>query len=119
MKSKTNKRKLPDFRKMSHEEEAHWWESHDAGEYDGEFEEVELQLAAGATKAPAKLRELSRRLVASNLESAINVRLTNRAHDRLRLMAREKGVGIATLARMWILEKLKRSEKGAMQSQSL
>jgi hypothetical protein len=107
MTTKNTNKRLPDFNKMTYEEEAHWWETHDTSEFADEFEKVKMKIAPSALDVPEELRELSRQLVKSNLESAFNIRLTNRDHNKLRIVARQKGVGIATLARMWILEKLR------------
>ena len=106
MTRKQKKRKLPDFTKMSYEEEARWWDTHSLADYEDEFEEVDLKLEPGAARAPDKYRELSRMLAAENLESAIRVRLTKQARSRLKVIAGQKGMGIATLVRMWIMEKL-------------
>ena len=109
MAKKRDERKLPDFDKMTYAEEAHWWDTHSFADYLDEFEEVEVKFEPGALTAPKKLRELSRRLVAEHVNSAINIRLTKRDHINLRIAARRKGVGISTLARMWILENLRPS----------
>ena len=95
---------------MTYEQEAHWWETHDTADYSDEFERTELKIEPGATKLPRTLRDLSRELVAENLENAVRVRLTNQDHHKLRLLSGQMGVKMATLVRMWILEKLRHSE---------
>ncbi len=92
---------------MTHEEEANWWETHNTADYFDEFDQIEMQVAPGAFKVPKKLRELSRKLVASNLDSAVRVRLTNQDHQGLKILSTQKGVGMGTLVRMWIREKLR------------
>ncbi len=110
---------------MTYEQEANWWDTHDTDEYAHEFDPVKpFKIAPDALKVPKKLRELSRRLVAenvakkvgSNLESALNIRLTHKDHNELRLAAQEKGLGIASLARMWILEKLRSNKRSQPQT---
>lgn len=103
---------MPDFDKMTEEEEAFWWETHDSSQFADEFEEVEVKVAPDILDVPEKLKELSRRLVKTNLESAVNIRLSSQDRNLLKSVARQKGLGIASLARMWILEKL-RSEQSA------
>lgn len=110
---------------MTYEQEALWWETHDSSEYAHEFESTEpFEVASGALKVPNNLSELSRKLVAeivanredSNLESALNIRLTHKDHHQLRIAAQQKGLGIASLARMWILERLRSTETGKPQT---
>ncbi len=68
---------------MTYEEEAHWWKTHDSADYPDEFKQVEMKAIFSALKISEKLRELSSELA-----------------DR-------KGVGVATLVRMWGREKLR------------
>lgn len=50
------KKKLPDFSKMSRKEEAEFWDSHDATEFDdGEFEEEGILEVAPHIKSPRDL----------------------------------------------------------------
>ena len=93
---------FPDFDKMSYEEEAKWWETHDLSAVWDQLEEVEVKFVPGAFDVPEHLRQLT---------SAINVRLDPNDHQKLRAIANKKGVGIATLARMWILEHINAIEK--------
>ena len=92
---------------MTYEKEARWWETHDSSDYPDEFDQIEMKVAPGALKVSKRLRELSRELAASNLESAVRVRLSNQDHKNLRMLSDQKGVGMATLVRMWIREKLR------------
>jgi hypothetical protein len=80
-------KKLPDFDKMTYEEEAKWWDTHSLADYWDEFEVVEARFAEKLTKW-------------------VNVRVDLATFSRLRAQAHKKGVGATTLARMWILEKL-------------
>ena len=92
MTQRQKKRKLPDFDKMTYEEEAQWWDTHDLTDYWDEFEVVEARFA-------------------ENLTKWVNVRVDPATFSRLRAQAHRKGVGAATLARMWILEKLNNLER--------
>lgn len=83
-------KKIPRFR--NREEEAEFWDTHSPLEY-GEWEEVELKVA----------RPLSHTLA---------VRLDARTIDRLAQVARKKGLGPSTLARMWLLEHLDQEKEG-------
>ncbi len=102
----TIKKRLPDFDKMTYEEESQWWETHDTADYPNEFEEVEMKAAPSVLEVPKKLQRLSRNLAASNLESGVRVRLTSEDHQNLRILSDQKGVGMGTLVRMWVREKL-------------
>ncbi len=98
---------------MTYEKEARWWETHDLANYPDEFEQVAMEVAPGALKVSKELRELSRELAVSNLESAVRVRLSNQDHKNLKMLSDQKGIGMATLVRMWIREKLRTEEHQA------
>lgn len=76
--------KKPVFKSL--EEEVEWFDTHDS--WDDDDEEVEVEF-----KQP--------------LDKVIPVRLTADKWSALRREATELGVGPTTLARMWILEKLR------------
>ena len=78
--------RIPQF--ASIEEEAEFWDTHDTTDYEDEFK-------------PVKLR------VAKNLSEGITIRLDPDTLDQLRSRAHDQGIGPTTLARMWILERLK------------
>ncbi|HEX2922725.1 MAG TPA: CopG family antitoxin [Chloroflexota bacterium] len=80
--------RIPRF--ASREEEAEFWDTHDITEFKDEL-------------APARVR------FAKNLSEGITIRLDAETLSQLRIRAREKGIGPTTLARMWILERLKES----------
>ncbi|MDP2632782.1 MAG: CopG family antitoxin [Candidatus Curtissbacteria bacterium] len=90
---KKKKRKLPDFNKMSYEEEATWWDTHDLGDYWGEFKDVDIVFDL---KKPR--------------DETLIVRLQKDIKDKLELVARNRGINMSTLARMWLLEKLRESQ---------
>ncbi len=81
---------IPAF--TSPEEEAAFWDSHDLADYWDRF-------------TPARVR------FAKNLSRGITIRLDDETLARLRSLAHDRGVGPTTLARMWILERL-RTEGG-------
>lgn len=85
------KTRIPTFHSI--EEEAAFWDAHDSTEFEEEFTEVtDVQFV------PAKPKK------------AISVRLDEESLQLLTREAREKGIGPSTLARMWILEQLKRNQ---------
>lgn len=80
-------RRIPQF--SSYEEEAAFWDTHDTADFESEFRPVRARFA-------------------KQLSTTLNVRLDSDALESLRSEAREKGVGPSTLARMLILEHLRR-----------
>ena len=78
---------IPQF--TSHEEEAAFWETHDVADYWNGFEPVQVQF----TKPLAK---------------QLAIRVDEKTYNRLQKEAAEIGVGPTTLARMRILEHLKK-----------
>ena len=89
---------------MSGEEEAPWWETHDAADYLDELKEVKVEFSPETIQPPPKLTK------------GIHVRLDPRILLKLRAIASSKGLGATTLARMWILEKLRSVEGGQSQT---
>lgn len=85
----TKHNKLPDFSKMSYEEEAHWWDTHSIADYWDQFEPVDIEFQLEKPK-----------------EENIVVRLQKPMKDLLAQIARKKGLNISSLTRMWIMEKL-------------
>ncbi len=92
------KSQIPDF--ASIEEEAEFWDTHDLREFEDEFEPVKFEIA-------------------KPLRSAwmLSIRLDKETFDALREIAKPKGLGASTLARMWILEELERVRKNAGEAQ--
>ena len=88
------KKRSPDF--ASIEEEAEFWDTHDTTEYEHEFEPVELTF-----ERPLKHTWM------------LSIRLDKETFDELKAIAKPKGLGASTLARMWILEELERARKNA------
>ena len=79
------KARIPAF--SSIEEEAAFWDTHDTTDYEDEFKPVKVRFAR-------------------NLSQVLALRLEPQTLEELRELARKKGIGPTTLARMWILERL-------------
>jgi predicted DNA binding CopG/RHH family protein len=77
---------LPEF--QSRQEMAEFWDTHDFTDYMDDFK-------------PVKAR------VAKQLSEGITIRFDAETLTELREQAKEKGVGPTTLARMWVLERLR------------
>lgn len=90
IKQKIKKSKIPKF--TSYEEEANFWDTHDTTEFEDEFKPVKIEFS-------------------KPLGHILGVRLDAKTIDQLNRKGQEVGVGASTLARMWIMEKLKSLEK--------
>ena len=88
------KSKLPDFNKMTYEEEAKWWDTHDLGDFWDEFEDVDIVFELKKPRSETLI-----------------VRLQKDFKDRLERVARSRGLNMSTLARMWLIEKLREVAK--------
>ena len=86
MTSTSEQRIIPKFASL--EEEAEFWDTHDMGDYWDELK-------------PAKVK------FAKNLSQGITIRFDLETLRELRMYAHEMGIGPTTLARMWILERLR------------
>lgn len=85
------KSRIPEFASL--EEEAEWWDTHDITDYLDELK-------------PARVR------FAKNLPEGIAARLDPDTLRKLRSFAQEKGLGLSTLVRMWILEQMQKTYQG-------
>lgn len=83
---------IPEF--ANREEEAAWWDSHDAADFWDDLEPVRIKVS------PMLLSE-----------SAMSVRLPEAVLERLRARADRKGLGHTALARLWIMERLEQEER--------
>jgi hypothetical protein len=81
--------KLPDFSKMSREEEAQWWDTHDVTDYLDELEPVEVQFDLEKPR-----------------EETVVFRLHAGVKQYLEGLARRKGLNLSSLIRMWVMEKM-------------
>lgn len=89
---KKRKSRLPDFNKMTYEEEADWWDTHDLGDYWDEMKDVDIIFELHKPK-----------------DETIIVRLQKGLKDKLEKIAKSKGLNMSSLARMWLMEKLQSS----------
>ncbi len=85
---KKKKFKFPNFDKMSYEEEANWWDTHDWGEFWDELEDVNIVVNLHKPK-----------------EETLVLRLQRNLKDTLEKIAKNKGLPVSTLARMWLAER--------------
>lgn len=93
MKIKKKKFKFPDFNKMTYEEEAEWWDTHDLGDYWHELKDVDIVFELDKPRT----------------ESLV-LRVQPEFKSRLEKEARSKGLNVSTLARMWLMEKMQSSK---------
>jgi|CXWL01.1.fsa_nt_gi hypothetical protein len=93
--------RLPDFSKMTIQEEAEFWDTTDSAEYEDEFVDVTDDDEYGVGIA---LRSQKKRPMTVRLEPDIITLLTQEA--------KSQGIGPSTLARMVILRHLKDSGTG-------
>lgn len=77
---------IPKFK--NYEDEARFWDTHSIADFTKELKKTKLEV-----KKPLKM--------------TFTVRLDSKTIKELDSVAQEKGVGPRTLARMWLLEKLK------------
>lgn len=75
------------------QDEADFWETHDSTEFLDETEPVDMVFVD-----------------ARPVKKLISLRLDPAAIDRLRAVARRKGVGYQTLMRMWVMERLNQEQ---------
>ena len=80
--------KIPKFNSIA--EEAEFWDTHDFTEFMDELTPVTMKVNLGQPK-----------------EETLNVRLQTKLKEQLAKIASEMGVNTSTLARMWIVEKIK------------
>lgn len=85
-KSNKQKSRIPEF--SSYEEEARWWETHNLADYQDEFRTIKVRFA-------------------KNLSEGLHIRLDTETLMKLRIEAKEKGIGPTTLVRMWVKEQLR------------
>lgn len=80
------KSKLPEFKTK---EETKFWETHSFADYWDEFEDVDLKVEL---KKPR--------------DETLVLRLQGGVKDKLEELAKNRGINVSTLARMWLIEKL-------------
>ena len=79
-------RRIPEFE--SREEMAAWFDTHDTADYEEEFRPVKERFA-------------------KNLSEGLHIRVAPDSLTKLRETAYHQDIGPTTLARMWILERLR------------
>ncbi|MEA2640481.1 MAG: CopG antitoxin of type toxin-antitoxin system [Chloroflexota bacterium] len=78
--------RIPDFK--NREEMAEWFDTHDTAGYEDQFKPVRVRFA-------------------KNLSEPLTIRLDPEMLAELRKQAHEQGIGPTTLARIWLLERLR------------
>jgi len=84
--------KIPTFKTV--EEEARFWDTHSFADYWDELEDVDLTVELHKPK-----------------EETLVVRLQKNVKDRLGRIAKQKGLHVSALARMWLTERLHASRQ--------
>jgi predicted DNA binding CopG/RHH family protein len=85
MTEKPGKSHIPEF--ANYQEEAEFWDTHDTTDFEDEFKPVRVRFA-------------------KNLSEGITIRLDQATLQKVRQVARDKGIGPTTLMRIWIMERL-------------
>lgn len=85
---KKKKSKIPEFK--NYEEEAHFWDTHSFTEFEDELEDVEVAFDLDKPR-----------------DDTLIVRLQKDLKEQMEKVARNKGLNVSTLARMWFIEKLR------------
>lgn len=80
--------RIPDF--QSREDEAEFWDSHDLSDYWDEFRPTTVRVSPNLVS-----------------EHRLTVSLESGEREALDRLARERGMGPSTLARLWITERLR------------
>jgi len=88
-----NKTKIPKFK--SRKEEAEFWDKHDFTEFLDQTKKVNLKVNLGVPK-----------------EEILTIRLQPGLKKQMNQLATEMGTQTSTLARMWLIEKLKTLNRG-------
>ena len=90
---KTNK--IPKFK--SYKEEAKFWDTHDITDYLEELEPVKLEV---------NLQEPKQEILTLKIQPNLKTRLEK--------IARSYGINLSTLARIWLIDKLKESKNSKL-----
>lgn len=85
---------LPDFSRMSDEEIARFWDTHDSADFWDQLEPVDEPI-----------------VFATSPKKSISIRLPEAMTVKLKQIARQKGIGYQPLIRMWLLERLAEETK--------
>lgn len=90
-------RRIPTFESI--EEEAAFWDSHDLGDFEDEFEPVEIEITPDAGHI-------------------LSIRVDRQAFRRLVAIAKRRGVNMITLAETWVLESIDREDAATAVSET-
>lgn len=82
-----NKSRIPIFKTL--EEEAKFWDTHSVTDFEDETEDVDIVFELNKPK-----------------QESLVIRIQKGLKDKLEKVAKEKGVNISTLSRIWLMEKL-------------
>jgi len=88
--TRPGKSRIPEF--TTYEEEAEWWDTHDITDYLDELK-------------PVKVR------VAKDLIHILQIPFDSKDMRVLSARAKEKGTDVITLARQWVLERVREDDK--------
>jgi hypothetical protein len=91
----SGKGRIPEFKSIA--EEAEFWDTHDTTDFEDEFKPVRVR-------------------VSKNLTEPVTFRLDADTLAELRERAKKMGIGPTTLARMWVLERLRTEREHASTS---
>lgn len=80
--------KIPKFK--TYAEEAEFWDTHDVTDYLDEMKFVDVEFLPRQKK-----------------EETVTIRIEPKLKNRLERLARSYGINLSSLARMWIIEKLR------------
>lgn len=75
---------------MSYQEEANWWDAHDFTEFWDELKDVEIIFELEKPK-----------------DEALTLRLQKGSKEKIAKIAKKKGISTSSLARAWLLDKLR------------
>lgn len=87
----TKVKKIPRFESLK--EEARFWDTHDITDYLGEMKEVTIKFE------PALIKK-----------EVLTLRIPSKLKKHLAKIAESYGINLSTLARIWLIDKLKQSE---------
>ncbi len=82
------KNKIPKFK--NYVEEANFWDTHDVTDYLDEMKFTDVEFVPRQKK-----------------EETVTIRIESKLKNKMENVARNSGVNLSTLARMWLIEKLR------------
>ena len=86
------KSRIPEFKSIA--EEARFWDTHSFADYWDEMEDVEIEFVDDTKH-----------------DETITVRVKPKLKERLEKVAKSYGIQLSSLARMWLIEKLRETAK--------